>query len=70
MSAKKMRVRITQDGRTEIKVEGGQGDNCVTFTQALEQKLGQVQDRQFTEDYDAQQVVTINTDEKITDYTL
>lgn len=70
MSAKKMRVRITQDGRTEIKVEGGQGDNCVTFTQALEQKLGQVQHRQFTEDYDAQQVVTINTDEKITDYTL
>lgn len=71
MSSKKMRVRITSDGRTEIKVEGGQGDDCLTFTKSLEQALGKVQLREFTEDYDATEPVVINTGEKISSgYTL
>ena len=56
MSLKKMRIRIKRDGRTEIQVEGGQGDDCLTFTRAIEQALGTVEQRQLTADYDQQPV--------------
>lgn len=51
MSLKKMRIRITQAGRAEIRVEGGDGADCLAFTQAVEQALGQVERREMTEDY-------------------
>lgn len=71
MNSKKMRVRITHSGRTEIKVEGGQGDDCVTFTHSLEQALGQVQHREFTADYDTPQIVMQQTaTETINSYAL
>lgn len=56
MGIKKMRIRIKQDGRTEIRVEGGQGDDCLTFTRAVEQALGQVEKRELTADYDREPV--------------
>lgn len=49
---KKMRIRINQDGRATIKVEGGQGSNCELFTQALEKALGQIQEREFLPEHD------------------
>lgn len=58
MGIKKMQIRITKDGRTEIRVAGGQGEDCLAFTKAMEQALGQVQQRELTEDYHKQEMVT------------
>lgn len=52
MSMKKMRIRIGNDGRTQIHVEGGAGADCLAFTQAMEQALGVVEQRALTADYD------------------
>lgn len=51
MGSKKMIVRIGRDGATTIRVEGGEGDDCLLFTRAVEQALGVVQQREFTADY-------------------
>ena len=56
MGIKKMRIRIGRDGRTEIRVEGGQGDDCLAFTRTMEQALGQVEKRELTADYDREPV--------------
>ena len=45
MGIKKVRIRIGLDGRTQFKVEGGQGADCVDFTRALEQAVGSVEKR-------------------------
>lgn len=52
MPMKKMRIRIGNDGRTEIRVEGGEGADCLAFTSAVERALGAVQTRELTPDYD------------------
>ncbi|MBI5659757.1 MAG: DUF2997 domain-containing protein [Nitrosomonadales bacterium] len=51
MAVKKMIVRIGRDGATTIRVEGGEGDDCLLFTRSVEQALGVVQQREFTADY-------------------
>jgi hypothetical protein len=56
MAMKKMRIRITNDGRTEIAVEGGEGGDCLEFTRAMERALGQVEQRELTEDYEKESV--------------
>ena len=33
-----MRIRIGQNGKTEIRIVGGQGDDCLAFTRAIEQR--------------------------------
>ena len=43
---KKMRIRIKRDGKTEIRVEGAEGDDCLAFTRAVEQALGEVETRE------------------------
>lgn len=43
----RMRVRIGKDGSTRIEVEGGTGKNCLVFTQALEERLGKVTEREM-----------------------
>ena len=65
-----MRVRITKDGRTEIRVEGGQGEDCINFTKSLEQAIGKVQQREFTEDYEAQPLAVTTGEKVIVGYTL
>jgi hypothetical protein len=52
MPMKKMRIRIARDGRTQIRVEGGKGADCLDFTRAMEQALGVVELRELTPDYD------------------
>lgn len=49
---KKMRIRIGNDGRTQIRVEGGEGADCLAFTQAMERALGAVEQRELTADYE------------------
>jgi len=51
MGIRKVRIRIGLDGRTQFKVEGGQGTDCIDFTRALEQAVGSVEQRELTADY-------------------
>ena len=51
MGIKKVRICIGLDGRTQFKVEGGQGADCVDFPRALEQAVGSVENRELTADY-------------------
>lgn len=53
---KKMRIRIARDGRTEIRVEGAEGSECLAFTKAMENALGAVQTRELTGDYEKEPV--------------
>lgn len=54
---KKMRILIKKDGKTEIRVEGGQGDNCLSFTKAVEQALGTVEQRELCPEYYEEPVI-------------
>jgi len=65
MSIKKMRIRIRRDGRTEIRVEGGQGDDCLAFTHAIEQALGTVEQRELTADYHEVDPLAVTTREHL-----
>jgi len=51
MATKKMIVHIARDGSTTIRVEGGEGDDCLVFTRSVEEALGTVQQREFTDEY-------------------
>jgi hypothetical protein len=51
MSIKKMKIHIHADGKTEIRVIGGQGENCLAFTRVLEESLGRVEQRVLSEEY-------------------
>jgi hypothetical protein len=48
----KMRIRIGNDGRTSIRVEGGEGASCLDFTKAMERALGAVEPPELTADYE------------------
>jgi len=63
--SKKMRIRIGRDGRTEIKVEGGQGDDCIAFTRTLEEALGQVEQRELTADYHDAETLAVPAREEL-----
>lgn len=68
MSTKKMNIRIARNGHTEIRVEGGQGDNCLAFTQAIEKALGNLEQRELTEDYHATDPLVVNHQETLKEY--
>ncbi len=65
MTIKKMRIRIGRDGRTRIAVEGGEGDNCLAFTRAVENAVGAVEQRELTADYHAVDTLAVDTREQI-----
>jgi hypothetical protein len=44
-------VTVNPDGSSEIEVIGGDGKNCVNQTQALEEALGKVENRDFKPEY-------------------
>jgi hypothetical protein len=44
---KKMRIRIKRDGKTEIRVEGAEGHDCLAFTRSVETALGVVETREM-----------------------
>ena len=67
MSTKKMKIHIDRNGHTEIRVECGQGDNCLAFTKAIEQALGQVEQRELTADYHADPLI-IKNQETVNEY--
>ena len=65
MGTKKMRIRIGLDGRTQIKVEGGQGGDCLDFTRAIERALGAVEQRELTADYQESDALALKTTEQL-----
>jgi hypothetical protein len=65
MSSKKMRIRITSDGKTEIRVEGGEGDDCLAFTRAMERAVGKVKQRELTADYHDHDPLGVSTREEV-----
>jgi hypothetical protein len=44
-------VTVNQDGSSEIEVVGGNGKNCLKETEALEEALGKVENRNFKPEY-------------------
>lgn len=44
---KKMRIRIKRDGKTEIRVEGAEGHDCLAFTGSVEKAVGVVETREM-----------------------
>ncbi|CAK0759620.1 conserved hypothetical protein [Gammaproteobacteria bacterium] len=65
MGTKKMRIRINQNGQTEIRVECGHGDDCLVFTKAIEQALGKVEQRELTTDYQVGADITVTNRENL-----
>jgi hypothetical protein len=53
---KKMRIRIDQNGKTTVRVEGAVENECLDFTRALEKSLGIVEERVRHEDGQESQV--------------
>ena len=64
MGIKKVRIRIGLDGRTQFKVEGGQGADCIDFTRALEQAVGSVENRELTADYHEAATAPVRDEQK------
>ena len=48
---KKMHVKIGRDGRTQLRVEGAVGAECVEFTRLVEAAVGSVERREYTAAY-------------------
>ena len=46
-----IRVVIEKDGKLILKVRGKGGPQCVTVTQALEEEMGEVLNRQRTNEF-------------------
>jgi hypothetical protein len=54
-------VVIEKDGKLILKVSGKSGPQCLTVTQALEEEMGEVLDRQRTNEfYQKAQIVLTN----------
>lgn len=65
MTTKKMIVHIDRDGATTIRVEGGEGDNCLLFTRSLEEALGVVQRRELSADYHEHDPLAVSDRENV-----
>jgi hypothetical protein len=46
---KKMRIKIGNDGRVTMRVEGAEGETCLDFTRAFERAVGSVEKRVMCE---------------------
>ena len=65
MGIKKMRIRIGLDGRTTIRVEGGEGDDCLAFTRAVEGALGPVEQREMSAEAQEHDPLAVHTREDV-----
>lgn len=48
---REMTINIGPDGKVTISVDGVSGGDCVDFSKFLEEELGEVQEREFTEEF-------------------
>ena len=56
MQMQEMEITIGNDGRVLVHVSGAAGQDCVSLSNALEQAVGTVEERNFTPEYYEQQV--------------
>jgi hypothetical protein len=62
---KKMRIRIKRDGKTEIRVEGAVGDECLGFTRSVEHALGEIESRErYADEGDS---LSVEAEEQVTE---
>ncbi len=48
---KKLHITIAKNGETNFEVEGAIGKECEVFTKDFEDALGEVKNREYTDDY-------------------
>lgn len=51
MKMEELEVTISAEGKVNIIVKGVKGKSCVDITKALEDALGEVENRTFTSEY-------------------
>ena len=49
---KKIRITLQSDGTQNIEVLGAEGDECLEFTRALEERLGKSEARKLKEEFE------------------
>lgn len=54
LEVKMIKIKITEDGNAEIEVNGIKGSSCEEITSQLIQSLGEAEETQYTEEYDAE----------------
>jgi len=54
-----IRVVIEKDGKLILKVSGKRGPQCLTVSQALEEEMGQVLERQRTPEFYQKAQITL-----------
>ncbi len=64
---KKMRIKIDQNGKTTIAVEGAASPACLDFTRAMEQAVGEVDKRVLCEEYHQEETLSenVNLEERL-----
>ena len=60
MKKETIKYTIRQDGSVTEEVQGSSGDVCITLTQGIEEKLGDLESRVYNSDY--YKNVTLNKD--------
>jgi len=51
MSSPKISIRIDTDGNVHFDVIGAPGQSCTSLTELLTRDLGDIEEQQFTEEY-------------------
>lgn len=46
-----LEISIDRDGKVSITVRGVKGESCTDLTKVLEEALGKLEERQYTEEY-------------------
>ncbi|MEI7857915.1 MAG: DUF2997 domain-containing protein [Methanomicrobiales archaeon] len=56
MTMQELEITIDNEGRVLVHVSGAKGEECLALTKALENAVGDVQERSFSSDYYEQPV--------------
>jgi len=51
MQMHELEIEISEDGKIKVKVKGVKGAKCEEITRDLEEALGEVEEREYTEEY-------------------
>ncbi|MEM9540821.1 MAG: DUF2997 domain-containing protein [Cyanobacteria bacterium P01_E01_bin.42] len=61
----KIEYRIGKDGKiTETVLEGVSGEQCLELTREIEERLGEVEDRELLPEYEAESQTVVQTQEQ------
>lgn len=58
MEMQEMEIRIDNEGRIQVKVNGAHGSDCLALTKGLEEAAGVVEERVYSPAYYEQPVIT------------